>query len=302
MKPLNLAVYDGDTIIGVVPLILMKNYKMKWIMVSLPYLCTGGILSDNDTAEHMILNKIKELTVTHSCSSTLLRSEHIGNETDYDYIDKRKSTFTLPLDPDPEKVFKGFQKQIKRRIRKGYKSGCEIDISKKYLKDFYEIYTKNMRLLGSPVHKREFYSEILHRFPDNYNILVVLLDKKVIGAQFLSYFKDTVYLPLASSLKEYNEYSPNHLLYWESIKFGCENGYQVCDFGRSTIDSGPHVFKRQWNADEIPLHYCYLNAQGGMNDNTNDSSKKLDFLSQLWRQTPLKITNILGPCIAKWFP
>ena len=77
-----------------------------------------------------------------------------------------------------------------------------------------------MRLLGSPAHKRSFYSEVLNRFPDNYSILVILYNNKVIGAQLLSYFKNTVYLPLASSLKEYNEYSPNHLLYWESVNSG----------------------------------------------------------------------------------
>lgn len=301
-KPLNLVAYDGNDIVGTATLILMRNHLMKKIMVSLPYFCIGGILSDNFHAEHSILKKIKELTISYKCSYTLLRNEHICNESDYDFIDKHKATFVLPLDADHEKVFNGFDRQIRRRIRKGYKSGCEIDISNKYLDDFYDIYRTNMRLLGSPAHKRSFYSKILSHFPDNYTILVVIYKNKVIGAQFLSYFKNTVYLPLASSLREFNKYSPNHLLYWESIKFGCENGYELSDFGRSTIGTGPYIFKKQWNATEIPLYYCYLYSKDNMKKNNNNSYGKLGLISELWKRMPLITTNILGPHLSKWLP
>lgn len=300
-KSLNLVVYDGNVIVGITTLILMRNHLMKKIMVSLPYFCVGGILVDNFQVEQLILKKIKELTSSHKCSYTLLRNEQINHEADYDYIDKQKSTFVLPLETDSGKVFSRFERQVRRRIRKGYKSGCEIDMSKKYLDDFYDIYRTNMRLLGSPVHKGAFYSEILNRFPDNYTILAVLYNNKVIGAQLLSYFKNKVYLPLASSLREYNEYSPNHLLYWESIKFGCENGYELCDFGRSTIDSGPYIFKKQWNAMEYPLGYCYY-SKDIKNKKSNNSYAKLDLVSELWKRMPLKITNTLGPYLSKWLP
>jgi len=300
-KPLNLVVYDGNDIVGITPLILMRDHLMKKIMVSLPYFCVGGILSDNSLVEQLILQKIKELTISYKCSYALSRNEQINNESDYDYIDKQKSTFVLPLEADSEKVFSRLERQVRRRIRKGYKSGCEIDVSKKYLDDFYDIYRTNMRLLGSPVHKKLFYSEILNRFPDNYTILAVLYKNKVIGTQLLSYFKNKVYLPLASSLKEYNEYSPNHLLYWESIKFGCENGYEFCDFGRSTIGSGPYIFKKQWNATEYPLSYCYFYSKYNMEKN-NNSYKKLELISGFWKRVPLKITNILGPYLSKWLP
>jgi lipid II:glycine glycyltransferase (peptidoglycan interpeptide bridge formation enzyme) len=214
----------------------------------------------------------------------------------------RKGKFVLTLDNDYEKVFKGFEHQVRRRIRKGYKSGCEIDISKKYFDDFYDIYRTNMQLLGSPSHKRSFYTEILNRFSDNYTILAVLHKNKVIGTQLLSYFKNTVYLPLASSLKEYNEYSPNQLLYWESIKFGCVNGYEFCDFGRSTIGSGPYVFKKQWNALEIPITYCYLYSKNGMSKKNSNSYDMLNFVSELWKRTPIQITNFIGPYLSKWLP
>ena len=300
-KSLNIVAYDGDVIVGIAPFIIMRNHFMRKVMVSLPFFCCGGILADNFHIEQLMLQKIKTIAIMNKYNYVLLRNENICDGVNYDYVEKQKSSFTLELNPDHEKVFNGFQKQIRRRIRKGYKSGCKIDISKKYFNDFYEIYRINMRLLGSPVHKRSFYSEIINKFPDNYNILVVLFENKVIGTQFLSYFKNTVYLPLASSLREYNNYSPNHLLYWESIKFGCNNGYELCDFGRSTIGSGPYLFKKQWNAKEIPLDYCYCYSDDNENLKGN-SYDKLQLVSGLWKRIPLTVTNFLGPHLAKLLP
>ena len=230
-----------------------------------------------------------------------LKLENISKEFNFGYIDQQKKSFILSLEKDQENVFSRFDKQIRRRIRKGYKLGCEIDISKKYIDDFYNIYRTNMRLLGSPVHKKSFYTGVLDQFPDNYTVLVVLKSGKVIGAQLLSYFNKTVYLPLAASLKEYNNYSPNHLLYWESIKYGCANGYEYCDFGRSTVDSGPYVFKKQWNAEEISLNYCFYQSENTDNYEGNNYSK-LQLVSDLWKKMPLQVTNFLGPHLSKWLP
>jgi len=301
-KPFYLAVNDGDSIVGVVPLVLMKNYAMKNVLVSLPFFCIGGILSSHPDVEGLLLEKIKKILADNKCDHVLLRSEHVEDISKFGHISKVKSTFVLPLDVDSEKVFSGFQKQIRRRIRKGYKFGCKIDISPKYFDDFFDIYRKNMRLLGSPAHKSSFYSEVLKRFPENYNVLVVLYEGEVIGAQLLSYFKETVYLPLASSLREYNRYSPNQLLYWESIKYGCENGYKFCDFGRSTVGSGSYLFKKQWNALEVPLYYCYCNTKNHRVCVDGELNKKLELVSNLWKQTPLAVTNVLGPFLSKFLP
>lgn len=302
LEPVYIAAYDGVEIRGGASFVVMRNYMMKKVLVSLPYFCIGGILSDDRAAEQVIVEKVRELTGGSGYNYALIRSGHAVNGSDFDRIDRRKSTFVLPLDDNPEKVFSSFDKQVRRRIRKGYKSGCTMDISNRYLDDFYDIYRTNMRLLGSPVHKRSFYSNVLEQFPDNYTVLVVKLDGKVIGAQFLSYFKDTVYLPMASSLKEYNKYSPNHLLYWESIKYGCERGYKQCDFGRSTVDSGTYVFKKQWNASEVPLSYCYLYSGHGQAGSGGSSYSKLDLISDLWKKMPLGLTNAIGPYLARWLP
>ena len=88
--PLNLVAYDGNKISGIVPLVIMKNYTMKNIIISLPYFCIGGILADNESVERLLLEKIKELTIKYKCDYTLLRSERINDQSIFDHVDKEE--------------------------------------------------------------------------------------------------------------------------------------------------------------------------------------------------------------------
>ena len=293
---------DSSDIVGLVPLIIMRNHNLKKIMVSLPFFSIGGILADSKEVELQIIKAIEEYIKKESLAFVLLKSISSSKSLQGASVDRSKSTFILPLNKDHDSVFSGFQKQIRRRIRKGYKSGCHIDMSSDYFRDFYKIYVINMKRLGSPVHKISFYRSILKKFPKSSNILAVKLNNRVIGAQFLIFHGTTVYLPLASSLSEYNKYSPNHLLYWESIKYGCENGYELCDFGRSTVGSGPYIFKKQWNPVEIPLPYYFFQEGEKMRTNSVKMYSGLEVFSNIWKRMPLNLTKIIGPYLAKRLP
>ena len=303
LKFIPLAAYDDShEIIGIIPLILMRDNSFKKMMVSLPYFSVGGVLANDSQVEEAICNTFKTLLKKHNAAYILLKNAPYPNNLKSDFKNDTKSIFVLGLEKNSENIFARFQKQIRRRIRKGYKSGCYVDISREYFQDFYDIYCINMRRLGSPVHKISFYREVLNRFPENSNILVVKLSDKVIGAQFLIYHNKTVYLPLASSLNEYNEYSPNHLLYWESIKYGCDNGYEICDFGRSTVESGPYIFKKQWNASERPLEYHFFFKNKHFDKRNSGEYSKLQLFSDIWKRLPFRITKILGPYLARYLP
>ena len=48
------------------------------------------------------------------------------------------------------------------------------------------------------------------------------------------------------------------LLYWTMLADAIECGARIFDFGRSSRNTGPHHFKRQWGAQETPLHWEYI--------------------------------------------
>ena len=105
------------------------------------------------------------------------------------------------------------------------------------LDDFYRVFSENMRDLGTPVYTRKFFREILMTFPENTRLVIIQLNGQPIGAAFLLGYKDKLEIPWASTLKRYNKFSPNMLLYWEVLKWAIDAGYKYFDFGRSSIDS-----------------------------------------------------------------
>jgi predicted N-acyltransferase len=100
---------------------------------------------------------------------------------------------------------------------------------------FAHVFAMNMRDLGTPVYTQEFFRNILEMFPQSTWICTVYKEKEPIASGVLSGFKGCLEMPWASSIRKYNSLSPNMLLYWSVLKFACQHGYRVFDFGRSTL-------------------------------------------------------------------
>jgi hypothetical protein len=92
------------------------------------------------------------------------------------------------------------------------------------------------------------------------------------------------------------------LLYWRCLETAIEQGYREFDFGRSTVGSGPHRFKRQWGAVEYPCHWHYWLPEGAVMPGLNPDNPKYRFAIQAWRRLPLAIANRLGPGIVRNLP
>jgi hypothetical protein len=98
---------------------------------------------------------------------------------------------------------------------------------------FCDIYAERMRELGTPVYPRRFFAGILEHFPDLSRVCCVYAGDRPVAAGLLIGFKDRLEIPWAASLTAFNRQSPNMLLYWQALRFGCEHGYRWFDFGRS---------------------------------------------------------------------
>ena len=159
-----------------------------------------------------------------------------------------------------------------------------------------------MHDLGTPVWGFKFFKTILETFPDTAQLILVRKNKKAIAGGLVLSFKDTLYVPSASAYRSSLKYCPNHALYWEVIKKGCEQGYNIFDFGRSTLNSPTFGFKKQWVSTPAPLVWqYYLNKAKEMPAINPDNPKYRIFIN-LWRKLPLPIANFLGPKVIKNFP
>jgi lipid II:glycine glycyltransferase (peptidoglycan interpeptide bridge formation enzyme) len=122
-------------------------------------------------------------------------------------------------------------------------------------------------------------------------------DQCIAAGLFLHWQKILVY-KYASSDDTGQGLRPNHLLTWTAIRWGCENGYKIFDFGRTDIENeGLRTFKNRWGADEIPLSYSYFPAKPIHSSKSRISS----LMNVILRNSPLWVCRSTGELLYKHF-
>jgi hypothetical protein len=122
------------------------------------------------------------------------------------------------------------------------------------------VFTKHARF-RTPVYGRRF-ETILRTLPKDTRICTVYWEDLPVAAGFLYGFRNMLEIPWASSDRRYKHLAPNMLLYSSVLKYACQQGFHVFDFGRSTPGSGTFRFKEQWGAKPVPLRWHYWLASG----------------------------------------
>jgi FemAB-related protein (PEP-CTERM system-associated) len=170
------------------------------------------------------------------------------------------------------------------------------------LSEFYTVFTRNMRDLGTPVYSRSFFAAVLEAFPATTKVYVVRRDSRPIAAAVSVAYRKTIEVPWAASLKEFRPLCPNNLLYWRIICDAIESGATTFDFGRSTPNEGTFQFKRQWGAEPLPLFWEYhLVSRDGMPDQS-PKNPRFKWAIEAWKRLPLGVTVLVGPPIVRGIP
>jgi FemAB-related protein (PEP-CTERM system-associated) len=295
-----MALRDG-VVVGILPLFVATTWWRARYVVSLPWIDYGGICADDSEAARLLLERAIHITKEEGAEFLELRSPEA---TDCDLADRTdKVTFQLPLQADPEVLWKGFDAKLRNQIRKSQKSQLTAAIGgSEHIEDFYRIFTHNMRDLGTPVWGRDFFEAILEEFPDTAGIILVRLENKPVAGGLVLSFKGTRYVPSASAYRSYIKLCPNHALYWHCIKTACEEGYRYFDFGRSTWNSNTFKFKKQWMPEPRQLTWQYYLNRIKEVPKLNPSNPKYRLFIGMWRKLPLWAANFLGPRVIRNFP
>lgn len=291
-----LAALEKDDIKGILPLFIVKSWILGNSVSSMP----GGICTDNEDIAKLLYEKAKEITKKYNAKYLLLRD--CSRKYDFDLKIVIYNTSIVKLTKDPNELWKSFDSKARNQTRKAIKSGLIMDKGKNYLKEFYQVFSINMRDLGTPVFPDRFFECIVSEFPEETDVLTVKYEDKVIGGMFLFFFKDTISDPWASSLRKYFSYCPNNFLYWETFKYGCENGFRFFDMGRSQRDSGSFKFKKQWGAEPRDLYYQYYLYKIKVTPAIESDRAKYSLINKGWKKLPVGMANFLGPVMRRNMP
>lgn len=292
---------NGGDVVGVLPLVYMQSRLFGSFLVSQPFFNYGGLLCDNPTVGDALLSEAAVLRKELGAEHVELRH---SDPWPGDLPTKRhKVCMLLELGTDAGEQWKSFNAKLRNQIRKAEKSGCTAKIGgRELLIDFYTVFVRNMRDLGTPVYAQQFFLEVLVAFPRDSHIIAVYLEEKPVAAGLVVCFHDTLEIPWASSIRDYNPLCPNNLLYWTALKHAMEIGCKRFDFGRSTPGEGTYKFKAQWGAKPLQLNWQYLLPEGASLPELTNKNPKFEMAIRLWQKLPLPFTRILGPHIVKNIP
>ncbi|HUQ87457.1 MAG TPA: FemAB family XrtA/PEP-CTERM system-associated protein [Vicinamibacterales bacterium] len=297
-EPVYLLARQGGVITGVLPMVQIKSLIFGNTLTSLPFVNYGGVMADAPETAQALVDGAHEEARLRRCSHVEMR--HVEAQFPNLPCKQHKVSMQLPLAPN---MWDGLDRKVRNQIRKAEKSGLVVERGGEALVgDFYAVFARNMRDLGTPVYSRRLFEEVLRVFPDRAQLHVVRLNGAPIAAGLTYRTSSMVQLPWASSIRSYNALCANVFLYWDAIQFAQESGARVFDMGRSTPNEGTFKFKAQWGAEPVPLHWEYQLLNHGELPNVSPANPKYQFAIALWQKLPLSVTMRVGPMIVRAIP
>lgn len=310
---------------GVLPLVRIGHMLFGDALVSMPFCDGGGILASEASVERDIIERTVRLANEQCVSAIELRQYHpllSLEEIDwaagrgsacrkeswpteewcvYPQAAGRKKRMIMELPSDPDALMRSFGAKLRSQIRRPRKEGLAARVGGiEMLDGFYDVFAENMRDLGSPVHSKRFFREVLRAFGERARIFIVEGRGVPMACGLTLGFRDTLSNPWASSLRKYGQIAPNMLLYWAMLEYGCQQGYKRFDFGRSTVGEGTYRFKEQWGARPEPLFWYRFVHESHARASLPIERNSMRRAQQYWKRLPVSVTKVLGPRIRRY--
>jgi serine/alanine adding enzyme len=295
-----LALNEQNEILGGLPLTLFSSKLFGRFAVSIPYINYGGPISDYRNINQALIGHSKQLLEKFNLSHIEIRSIQANL---YPLYTSKKASMILRLPESNEILEKELGAKLRSQYKKAEDYSPQVKIGKaELLDDFYTVFARNMRDLGTPVYPKSFFQAILNNAKIQSTLIIVTLDSKPVSAAFLIANGDLLEIPWASTIAEANKKNMNMWMYRNILSFAIEQKFRFFDFGRSTIDAGTYKFKKQWGAEPRQHYWYYVMPEGQALPEINPNNPKYKIFIVLWKLMPIWATRLLGPMLIKNIP
>lgn len=209
----------------------------------------------------------------------------------------------LPLADDPAEVEARYSKsQVKRGIKKARRENLswERRTDGAALDAFYALHVRTRQRLGVPTQPKRFIRRFERLFEDGLGFVGLILDdgKPIAAAVFLTCNGVITYKYGASDAASLGK-RPNNLLFAEAIRWGCESGFQILDFGRTEAENeGLRAFKCSWGAVEVELPYTHF---GSDEQHEPGSGRRDRMVGAVIRRSPPSVGRLVGAALYRHF-
>jgi serine/alanine adding enzyme len=278
----------------------LKSALFGDFLVSLPFFNYGGVLANRPEADAALMTAAGDLGTRLGVSHIEFRDQQ--PRTGWP-VRTDKVAMLLDLAPTADAQWKALGTKLRAQIKRPEREGATTRFGgTELVPDFYRVFARNMRDLGTPVYAQSLFRRITEQLPGVARVAVVYLQDRPVAAGFTLRHGDRMEIPWASSLREWNRVGVNMQLYWSVLKDAIESGVRQFDFGRSSVDAGTYKFKLQWGAKPRQLYWHYWLKPGEAMPNLTPHSPKYALAIRAWQRLPVPVANMLGPWIVRRLP
>jgi FemAB-related protein (PEP-CTERM system-associated) len=289
---------DG-VIEAVVQLFRIKVPFAGTVVASDIYTSYGGIVSATNPAASALMDWLGDQISGSATKYIELKNQHewqsAGWRTKPDYC-----TMRLSIEEGAGHVWDAWDKRVRQSVRKAERSGITIEFGGHQLEEFYDIVARDKHRLGTPVHSRKLFEEIVRTFPDQVFVLIARHEGKAVNAQLVTGFNGILDMHMGGMLFEYRKFKPRNLSIWKLLEKGEELGYTQLDFGRSTWDSSTFEFKRHLDCEPVPLSYQYFLGSAAEVPSIHQDNPKFSLAIKAWQSMPHSLTRLIGPRLIRY--
>lgn len=292
---------DGRTI-GILLLAEVSSWWFGSFLVSLPYLNHGGVWTSDPHAASALIDEAVRLADELNVRYLEMRHEleHHHPRLRHQLTSKVHMRLTLPA--STEELWSQFKSKLRSQIRNAERRDFSVTWGGiELLKDFYDVFSHNMRDLGTPVYGKPLFRAILNEFPNKAELCCVQAQGKAVAAALLLHGANITEVPSASALRSFRSSNANMLMYWCLLQRAIARGSSIFDFGRSSIESSTYQFKKQWGAMPSPAVWQYYVRHGNC-DALRPDNAKFSLAIRVWCRLPVAVTRCLGPRIVRGIP
>lgn len=300
--PYCLEVVEGDQTRGILALAYVQSLLFGRFLVSLPYLNYGGVIADDNLAARLLIDHAIQLADQLEVRYLELRHESVVPHAALMPRSSPKYQMRLPLPPTAGQLWDQLPATVRNRVRKAQKNGLTVGWGgQELLRDFYAVFSRNMRDLGTPVYSCSLFRGVLEQLPERAEFCVVRAGTRPVAAALLLHGWGISEVPSASSVRCYNHTNANMLMYWHMLERAIQRRQAIFDFGRCSPESGTFRFKKQWGA--IPKQAEWqVYARNGCIPDLSPANPRFDWAIRLWRRLPLCLARLIGPRIVRGIP
>jgi FemAB-related protein (PEP-CTERM system-associated) len=239
-------------------------------------------------------------------------ARELAGKLDVDYLELRNRkpllagwptktsyvTFRKSISANSEENLKAIPRKQRAMVRKAMKYDLraeqDADVGR-----LFRVLSECKRNLGTPFFGEEYLAKVKDVFGPQCEVMTVTREGEPICSVMNFRFRDEILPYYGGGTASARTCAGNDFMYWQVMESASRSGCRIFDYGRSTENTGPYDFKKNWGFIPEPLHYQYFLVNASCIPNLSPSNRKYQIFIKAWKKLPLWLANLVGPSLAR---